>query len=290
MRRLALGTVQFGVPYGIANTGGQVSRPEASAILGFARSIGMDTLDTAVAYGDSERRLGEIGVGGWRIVSKLPAVPDGCSDVGKWVDESVARCLERLGTRSLYGLLLHRPHQLLERGGDGLFRALEGVRDRGLAAKIGVSVYDPAELDDLTPRFHFDLVQAPLNLVDRRFVDSGWLRRLAGEGTETHVRSVFLQGLLLMPREARPRTFDRWAKTWERFEYWLLEAGLTPMQACLRYAMSFPEIGRVVVGVDSISQLLEIVDAIDEPSAAAPAFPNDIAVNDPELVNPGRWK
>src|SRR3990172_7099104 len=110
--KLALGTVQFGLPYGVANLHGQVSFDEARAILNYAETAGLDMLDTAVAYGNSEQHLGEIGVTQWQVVSKLPAIPEACADVAAWVGASVEASLQRLQIRQLHGLLLHSPAQL----------------------------------------------------------------------------------------------------------------------------------------------------------------------------------
>src|SRR5450755_1692147 len=79
--RIALGTVQFGLPYGIANRAGQVAHADVAAILAYARSAGVDTVDTAIAYGDSEKCLGDVGMQSWRVVSKLPPVPSACRNV-----------------------------------------------------------------------------------------------------------------------------------------------------------------------------------------------------------------
>ena len=111
--KLVLGTVQFGLPYGIANQVGQVSLAEGTSILQLATACGIDTLDTAIAYGESEQRLGQIGVKGWQIVSKLPPIPDGTAQPIRWVETEVASSLQNLNVSSLYGLLLHRPLQLL---------------------------------------------------------------------------------------------------------------------------------------------------------------------------------
>src|SRR5713226_3988847 len=160
--RLALGTAQFGLPYGVANQVGQVvSRDEAEAMLNFAWAAGLDTLDTAIAYGESEQRLGEIGVNQWKVVSKLPAPPEGCADVAGWVQKSVEGSLERLKIGRLRGLLLHHPEQLQGRQGDELYRALGAVKDQGLVEKIGASLYRPDELVALWNRFELDLVQIP---------------------------------------------------------------------------------------------------------------------------------
>lgn len=284
--KLALGTVQFGLEYGIANKQGRVSRHEAKDILVHARSSGMDTLDTAIGYGDSEQRLGEIGIGDWRVISKLPAVPQDCCDIAQWVDAEVAGSLQRLGVERLYGLLLHRPQQLLEQGGDELYRALQQAKQAGLVQKIGVSIYDPAKLDALTSRFDLDLVQAPFNLLDRRLIESGWMERLAQRGMELHVRSVFLQGLLLMKPGERPVKFDRWSALWQEYDAWLERTQLTPAQACLRYALSFPGIARVIVGVDSVAQLEEVLHSAE---GILPPVPVGMHCTDTDLLNPGRW-
>lgn len=285
-QRLAIGTAQFGLAYGIANQSGQVPIDDAKSILDLSQKSGIDTLDTAITYGDSESRLGSIGVRGWNVVSKLPAIPHGCTDVGQWVESTVAESLRRLRLDRLHGLLLHRPLQILEPRGDRLYRALLQLRDAGIVAKIGISIYDPMELDALLGSYPVDLVQAPFNLLDHRLLESGWLCRLADSGVELHTRSVFLQGLLLMPASARPKKFDRWTSVWSKWDQWLCETGITPLQACLGHALSFPEINKIVVGVDSADQLNALL-AVSAGEAFAPSV--DLAVSDLGLINPQNW-
>lgn len=284
--RLALGTVQFGLPYGVANQAGQVSREEAGAILDHAASAGLNTLDTAIAYGQSEQRLGEIGVGQWQIISKLPAIPESCGDVPGWVQQSVSGSLQRLGIKRLGGLLLHRPHQLLERDGQVLYAALERLKQEGVVEKIGISIYDPQELDALMPRYQFDLVQAPFNVLDRRMITSNWLTKLKQAGTEVHVRSVFLQGLLLMDALDRPTRFKKWQKFWDVWHQWLAANRLSSLQASLGFALAQTEIDRVIVGVDTVRQLQGILSAADAP---APSLPVELNCEDIDLINPSRW-
>jgi hypothetical protein len=285
-QRLALGTVQFGLDYGIANQSGQVSQDEARSILDYAKAHGIGTLDTAINYGNSEQRLGEIGVTGWQVISKLPALPDRCQDVEAWVRSQVQTSLERLRITSLRGLLLHRPEQLLGKHGETIKHVLLALKRQGLVEKIGVSIYDPAELDPLVRRFQLDLVQAPFNVLDRRLITSGWMDRLARMNIELHTRSVFLQGLLLMPNTKRPDEFNRWQPIWQRWEQWLTETGLTPLQACLRNGLGQSGIARVIVGVDSLAQLKEILQAADGP---APELPEALHSNELNLIDPARW-
>jgi aryl-alcohol dehydrogenase-like predicted oxidoreductase len=284
--KLALGSAQFGTNYGVANTAGRVSIEMADAILRKAKLSGMDTIDTAIAYGDSESVLGGLGVQEWRVVSKLPRVPEECSDVICWVRTQMQESLRRLGLKRMYGLLLHQPRQLVEGVGSDLYAALQSLKDDGLVAKLGVSVYGPAELDEIWPMYSFDMVQAPFNVLDRRLVDSGWALRLKNSGVEVHTRSTFLQGLLLMPADKRPDRFSRWSDLWHIWDRWLFETGLTPLQACLRYAISLSVIDRVIVGVDTVTQLHEIGSAAVGVLDSIPAFNH---LHDDRLINPACW-
>ena len=284
--KLGIGTAQFGSSYGVANRQGRVSQDEAKAILEYAKASGMETLDTAIVYGDSEQCLGEIGIHNWQVVSKLPAIPEGCSDVATWVINSVTKSLQRLKVKCLYGLLLHQPQQLLAQDGGRLYSVLQHLKRDGLVEKIGISIYDPAELDAICGQYQLDIVQAPFNVLDRRLIESGWLARLAEQNTELHVRSVFLQGLLLMKAEERPEKFNRWQTLWERWDAGLAENNSRPLEVCLAYALSFPEISRVIIGVDSSSQLLEILSA----SMAGPfEWPHDLRATDINLLTPSLW-
>lgn len=284
---IALGTVQFGLPYGIANQFGQISRDETATIMECAWSAGINTLDTAISYGESEQRLGEIGVERWEIITKLPVIPESCSDVSNEVQELVKGSLERLRVTKLRGLLLHRSQQLLEPQGEEIYRTLMALRDQGVVEKIGVSIYAPDELDVLWPNFQFDLVQAPFNIIDRRLATTGWLARLHQAGTEVHIRSVFLQGLLLMAPTNRPKQFNRWQQLWAEWQNWLDAHTISPVQACLGFAMSQPEINRVIVGVDSLNQFQEVLDSVDLPHAMPPEI---LMSEDLNLINPSNWK
>jgi aryl-alcohol dehydrogenase-like predicted oxidoreductase len=285
--RLALGTVQFGLDYGIANQAGRVPLLEVTKILQHAAAQGVDTLDTAIAYGDSESCLGQAGVAGWRVVTKLPALPDGCEDVAAWVQKQIKDSLQRLGVSQLHGVLLHRPEQLFSKQhGPQLLRAILDIQAQNLTRKIGVSIYAPEELERLVGKMPLDLVQMPLNILDRRMEASGWVRRLKDQGAEVHVRSAFLQGLLLMPAVQRPQKFARWSPVWSEWSRWLGETGLTPLQACLGYVLGVDGVDKIVVGTDSVSQLNEIFSASD---AVLPSLPDWGRPVDTDLINPARW-
>jgi aryl-alcohol dehydrogenase-like predicted oxidoreductase len=286
VNRLALGTVQFGLSYGIANQTGQVSLKEATKMLQQALVNGISTLDTAVAYGESETCLGEVGIDKFKIVTKLPAMPNGCSDVASWVKQQVTMSLSRMRVNKVYGLLLHRPEQLLGSNGLELYEALQTLKESGQVQKIGISIYSPAELDELIPRYGFELVQAPFNLVDQRLYSSGWLSGLKEFNVEIHTRSSFLQGLLLMNKVNIPLKFSPWDGLWNKWHKWLLENDISALHACLAFPLSFPEIERVVVGADSATQLAQILSAANK---LLQANLPDIQCDDDNLINPANW-
>jgi aryl-alcohol dehydrogenase-like predicted oxidoreductase len=288
--KLAVGTVQFGLPYGVANQHGQVTVEEGREILQLAKSRGIDTLDTAVAYGDSEQRLGEIGVHSWNVVSKLPALPLECEDVESWTLSTVLGSLRRLRIDQLQGVLLHNASDLVGTHGDELQRALQRAKSEGLVRQTGVSIYAPADLQPIFGKVELDLVQCPFNVLDTRLVDSGWLDRLSAGGVEVHVRSIYLQGLLLMARDARPDKFSRWSAAWNTWTDYLERTGQTALQACVRFAAQETRISRVVVGIESAQQLQECLAAA---AGARPVGAQDIAALqrqvDETLIDPRQW-
>jgi aryl-alcohol dehydrogenase-like predicted oxidoreductase len=286
MNRLALGTVQFGLPYGVANSQGRISFNEIEKILNYAQLSGVDTLDTAIAYGDSEEILGKIGVDSFRIISKLPSIPNNIN-IGEWIEESVYNSSQRLKIPRLYGLLLHDPKQLLDSEGDEIFEAINNLKKNGLVDKLGISIYSPEELDDLCVKFSFDLVQAPFNILDRRLEESGWLLKLKAMNVEVHVRSIFLQGLLLMDSSERPLYFSRWNYLWKNWENFLCDNHLSNLQACLNHTMSNHAVDRIIVGVDSLYHLQEIIYASKYYHSQQD---KNLSCDDLDLINPSYWK
>ena len=286
-QRLVLGTAQFGFKYGVANQVGLVREVDAGEILAAAWNLGVRTLDTAVSYGKSEQVLGNAGVTNWEIITKVPSIPQDCHNVNTWMKDQVQLSLDKLGINHLYGVLLHRPDQILEEKGPQIIDALRDIKSLGLAKKIGVSIYNPLELNRLAPLFKFDLVQAPMNIFDQRLINSGWARKLKDHDVEIHIRSVFLQGLLLMPQHDRPLKFRKFQSIWSEWDSWLLSKNLTPLQACLKYVLSFKEVDKLVIGVDSKNQLMEIVSlAAGMQSPSHPQWSKGL----PEtLINPSMW-
>ena len=187
--KLALGTAQFGSHYGLTNNLGKVPLYEVKKIISKAKEINLKTIDTAMDYFDSEEVLGKTNVTDFEIISKLPEIPKN-TDIKFWIQDKVKKSLFNLKVLKLRGLLLHKPIQMLQSEGDEIFNSLYHLKEVGLIEKIGVSVYNFEELDLLIKKFKlinsvpaikkfkFDIVQAPINIFDRRMIDSKMIYEL----------------------------------------------------------------------------------------------------------------
>lgn len=288
-KRLALGTAQFGLDYGISNKNGQVKKSEIKKIIQIAKQYNINVIDTAAAYGNSEKLLGNISnsLNDFFIFTKLKSLPINSPNINKTIYQQVENSLAHLNMKNIEGLLIHDAGQLMKKEGKEIIDALNKLKKENKINKIGVSVYHPKELEFITKIIDLDLVQLPFNFVDRRFLKTGWIKKLKDLEIEIHTRSAFLQGLLLMNYKTIPRKFLQWKDIWEKWYRWLKFTNQTALEACIRYCLSLDEIDRVIVGVQTISQLVEIIEAVE--SNKSFDYP-DFSINDEKLLIPYHWE
>lgn len=288
LARIGLGGAQFGLDYGVSNPRGRISEAEVGRLLATAAAAGIATIDTAPAYGESETVIGRL-IGAdpaWSIVTKsvdLAQAPTGKA-AGLFAD-GVRRSLDRLRRPYLDVLLFHRVDDLKREDAPDIVATAEGLRDAGLIRRLGFSAYDAAEIDLGIARLKCDVAQVPYSLVDQRLASSGHLRTLARNCIEVHARSVFLQGLLLLPIDRLPVYARAFAGGLDRVHRRAADLGLTTMELCLAHARQAPGVAIVLVGVASLGDLEQIV-------AVTPRELPDLsglAVADPALVDPRRW-
>lgn len=288
MSKISLGTAQFGLDYGVKNVDGKVKFLEVKKIIKLAHKNNIDLIDTAVSYGVSEKVIGETGISDFKFVTKLPDPPKDCIDIEKWVISNIYKSISLLGIDSLYGVLIHNSSNFMESTGKKIINSLKLLKSEGLLNKIGISIYDPSECEKILKLTRVDIVQAPLNIIDRRLVSSGLLSKLRSEKIEIHTRSVFLQGLLLMPVKNIPKYFYKWPKLWSQWALELKKNNLDPLEACLSYPLSIPEIDHVIVGVESAHQLNEV---IQKSKKKLPNIDWSFMVsNNQNLINPTNWQ
>lgn len=283
--KLVLGTVQFGLDYGITNTVGQPDHSNCSEILRVAKTAGITTLDTAAAYGDSEVRLGQLKLSQeFSIISKVPSLAE---DDPEMIIQLVKKSLSRLQRTTLAGILLHDENDLLGLSGEHYFEKLVALKSKGLIDKIGVSFYTAEAAEVILNRFDIDLIQIPANILDRRFEFSGILALAKSKNIEVHARSLFLQGLLAGAAYDRPKEF-RNIKELNVFDSLVNELGISPLQLALAYLIKTPDINYAVVGCVSAEQLRQIVEAYEDCLLMEIELP-DISTNNLSLINPSNW-
>lgn len=290
--KLGLGTVQWGMRYGIANQSGCPEASEVTQILQTAWQAGISLLDTAYVYGNAESVIGQIADKSheWHIVTKtLPIQSTVFGDAeATAIYEAFDESLRRLRRPSVYGLMVHSAENLLLPGADRLWGVLQEIKSKGLASKIGVSVYEPDELNRILDAYSVDLVQLPFNLYDQRFLQTGLLDRLKLSGVEIHVRSAFLQGLLLMPVEQLSEKFTAIRDHHMHFQRQCGVSGITPLAASLRFCLNQSKVDRVIVGCETRSQFTEILKAAREAKTCLSA-PESFALEDDFAIDPRRW-
>lgn len=276
--KIALGTVQWGMNYGISNSNGVPTDNELGRIFTRMREVRIDTLDTAISYGNAEKRLGDFVSTSHKVISKANAL-----DSHKTIKEQCLESLKNTRKLKLEGYLLQNAKPLLEN--NLLWDELRELVKMGLVEKIGFSIYDPLDLEKILNRGIIpDIVQLPFNILDRRF--SPFFDRLNALGSEIHVRSVFLQGLLIKAFHDSPEDFKRWETHWKIYRAWINENKMSPIEACIRHVLSYDSIDKIIIGVTNLQELNEIISAQNRNPVNAPL---ELSIVNEELINPLEW-
>jgi aryl-alcohol dehydrogenase-like predicted oxidoreductase len=293
LSRLMLGTVQFGMPYGIANRSGQPDYETVRAILSAAYEGGVRCLDTAAAYGTSEETLGralaELGLADrMTVVTKIMPLTEAypTERAAALIEESVVRSLQRLRVEALPVCLFHWEEN------SRYAEALLQLKMRGLVQHVGCSVTTPQGAASLLASGWVEVLQVPANLLDRRFTGATICGQAQTQGILMFGRSVYLQGLLLMPEADIPAHLAEVIPTRRRLAHLAAEAGMGMQELALRYLLGVEGIACVLAGVETPEQIWEntlfcargpldeaLRHAID---ATVPALPDS-------LLDPGQW-
>ncbi|HMO61130.1 MAG TPA: aldo/keto reductase [Ferruginibacter sp.] len=271
--KLGLGTVQFGLKYGISNTSGQTTAPEVSRILQYAATQGITVIDTASAYGNAEAVLGENDLSSFSVVSKF-ITPDSVNTI----EAQFYHTLQQLQVKSLYGYLAHRPAEILKEPSQ--WKKIKDLQQKGLLQKIGFSLNTTDELDALLQKqFIPELIQVPYNYLDNRFENQ--MLTLKEKGCEIHTRSAFLQGLFFKEVQTLPAFFDVVRPVLKN-----VQAQTQNLSgALLQFVCSKPFIDKVIIGVETQQQLMDNIAGLNNTVELEPS-----TIKIPEAVlMPSNW-
>ena len=283
---LGLGTVQFGLDYGISNTAGQTSEAEAKAIVQHFIQAGCHTLDTSLLYGQSESVLGKIlpHDSRLRICSKISLDENLHGSVNQQVDLS----LSNLQRSQIYAYMAHHSAPLFTQAGYRQFEQLDKLKQAGVISKIGVSVYDPLELEQVLAICQPDLIQLPLNWLDLRFLQTGWLKRLKQLDIEVHCRSIFLQGVLLTDPSKLPAAVAPLQSHLHAYHQHISALGLTPLAAALAITQYATDADIFVLGCCDPAQAQQLLAAY-QTIEKHPVDLSEFAHQQAQLIDPRTW-
>jgi aryl-alcohol dehydrogenase-like predicted oxidoreductase len=281
--KLAIGTVQFGLSYGINNELGKPSLKTVTDILRLASLNKIDTLDTANSYGDSENIIGLCSDFNFKIVSKFSKIKD-----AKELEIQLASTLKNLRIQNLYAYLSHNPKELILN--QKIWESLINLKSNGKINKIGYSVYTKQELDsllklDIIP----DLIQLPFSLLDRAF--ESYLPELKSKNIEIHSRSVFLQGLYFMNFDKLPKKLESLKPALSELNDICNYNNMKMNELALQYVNSNKFIDKILIGVDSLEQLQNNIESVSNKNITVNILDsiNRVNTNFQELLNPSNW-
>lgn len=292
--KLALGTAQFGLNYGISNSQGQVSHSQVKDILERALSLGINTLDCAGCYGNSEKVLGELPKScNFNIISKIPALTNNETSINKYLQRS----LMHLQRDKIDVLLFHQANNLITHPKKKqLFKQLQTLKSQNVVKKIGVSVYSPEQLQTVSDNFSIEVAQVPINIFDQRFISKNIINLCQEKQIKLHARSLFLQGLIFIEQERLANYFTPFKDKLNAFS--LLAKHLNCSTLSLALAIVAQDsfsynnvIEQLVIGVCNVEQLTEIVDAYSQ-ATTLNISKNELltlADNRVEFINPSLW-
>jgi aryl-alcohol dehydrogenase-like predicted oxidoreductase len=292
MSKLGIGTVQFGLDYGVNNKLGRINKKDITDILKLCKEKDISTIDTAPIYGESEKSLGNgiIFKDFFSIVTKTEKCKKKQFDKEcvEFFNYTFNKSLINLRTSSVYGLLVHDPNDLLKTGSEMLYEWLVNLKKTSKVKKIGISAYSPKIVDKIISRYEIDLIQIPFNILDRRISETGLLKRIKAAGIEVHSRSPFLQGLLLMNPKSFPNHFNSVKGKLNRYHDFIRDHDIDPVTAALSFCLKDGDIDVTLCGVDNLNQAKQLSEVLNH-QEKLPSF-DDFIIDDLNIIEPYRWK
>ncbi|MFY8300299.1 aldo/keto reductase [Pseudoalteromonas sp. SS15] len=283
--KLILGTAQFGLNYGVTNFNGQVSHSEIKNICALAQQAGIKHIDTAIAYGESEYLLGKLNLAKkFSILTKVPSLSSNTNSI----DELVKGSLKRLNVDHLEAISFHDAKDVQGEHGALNLGRLDKLKRQGVCTKLGVSLYEPGTIDSIEAPQQLDLIQAPINCFDQRFLNAS-----LNYHWQIHARSIFLQGLLLTPLERLPNFAKQHSDSFVKFQLLAKEVQCDLLTLALAFVLKhYKKVQYLVVGCCSVKQLEQILNcyahAIELQDLDVALF-DDLKCDKAELINPTLW-
>ena len=284
--KIILGSANFNQIYGIKKN--FIKKKEIKKSFKLALKNNIKIIDTSPLYNKSEKIIGLLNNNKFKIISKIPKIPQNIKkkNIKKWLKLKAINSLKNLKIKKFECLLLHRVDSLLSENGNEIYKNIKNMKTIGLTNKIGISIYDFNILDKILRKYKFDLIQVPFNILDQRLVTTGWLKKLKKRKIKIYVRSIFLQGILLLKHNQLPEKLKKLNKNFIIWENWLKKNNLSPLQACLSFVLNQRQLDGIIVGYNNKNQLNQILKQKKMKSSFS--IPN-LNIKNRKLIDPRAW-
>ena len=279
--KFILGSAQLGFKYGLKKK--KINDKELDKIHEILKKNLLSTFDTAINYGNSQKRIGNLKIKK-KIITKIKLPKNNRINFKNWYDKVLLNTLDDLKTKKIYALLIHNTSDISRKNPELLNAVLKSKREK-LVSKVGISVYDLKEVNDVLKFWKPDIIQIPLNIFDQRFLKKNFLKKLKNQNIEIHVRSCFLNGALLKDKLNKGNLKSR--DLFKKFINWCEKKKISQLTACLHFIKKIKYIDGVVVGFDNSKQLKEIMYSFKKKLVLVP---NDFANNERKLIDPRKWR
>jgi len=279
IKRLVIGSANFTQKYGVDTI--KINNNEIKKILKLAKKNSIYKIDTAEGYLKNKIFFKSIDKK-FKFISKI--IPD-----SKWI--SLEYCQKKLEdhfklfkNNKIETLLLHDIQILFKKNGPKIFKNLEILKQKKYFKKIGLSIYDTKYLNFIIPKFNIDVIQCPYNVLDKRVLTTGWYDKLKNQGKEIHIRSIFLQGLLVNKSVHKKKYFTKWNNFFFNWFQFLKNNNISSIDYCLSDLLKY-DFDQIIVGINNSNNLKQIINfkTIDKNKMT------NFKIDDIKLIDPRKW-
>ena len=281
-KKIIIGTANFGMKYGLSNK--NINPKEIKKIFNYCKKNGIKTLDTAPGYKNAFEHLRKNEIKNWDIISKIPSIPKNTKKISSFIYKIFFSTLKKIKVSKIHTILIHDEKDILDVGrGIKIVEILNSLKKEKLVKRIGFSIYDPYKVKRIINNYDFDVLQCPYNIFDKRLIDSGLSRLLRTRKIKIHLRSIFLQGLLLRNKKNIPIQFKNNYKIIKYYK-WLNKNNFSNLKVCLS-ELNKIDYEKIVIGINDFSQLKEIIDFKKYCSYSTNTFKTENL----NLIDPRKW-
>ena len=290
LKKIIIGTAQFGSHYGITNKTGEIKFSEVNKIIKEASNNGISFFDTAPIYGNAEKKLGKCLNKKSNIITKIIEIND--EEINqkslKKINKVFFNSLKNLKLNKVYSVLIHSRKDIYKKNNHLLIKFVKDLKKKKIVEKIGISIYEKKDFEKIIKIFKPDIIQLPISIADQRLLEENYLKRIKNMNIEIHARSIFLQGILISKYNNLPMNFSSIKDYLFKFNNKLKANRITPIQACLSFIYNIKEIDKIIIGVSSLKEFKEILKS-NKKKKLNKNFFRQFKLNDSNILNPVNW-